>query len=154
MFRQVLSGFTLSLFFTFVFLTCFGVPFLWFGQSFEAKYFPVLDHVQVEQIGTRKRGSEQHYVWYSVEGDLVNDRCVLQDLIKWTLVYTDGEQIDVHARLIRSTVDIDGRLTQLYRLGIDQIDDIEDVFSQKLTIVHDCHPLWKSHTVINIAGIK
>lgn len=145
MLKQVIDGFSLSIFTAFVILVVLVLPTFWFGPAFETKHFPVV----VDYLATPEFENDPNYAWYTISFNKVRD-CEPLNIFAWYVVDAQGRQTRVAIR--------PGNPSPIYRpfgknlIPNYRVDSLRRVpyTSQKLIMAHRCHPFWVTRTVIDI----
>lgn len=146
LFKQIVDGFTISLFAIFALVVLVIIPVFVFGPDFESRYFPVVKDFEILAVypPTEADPSITHY---KVRFNKVRS-CEPIRGFQWYLIDKNGAQTRV---LGQSAAD-----TTFRPVGINDIPKYEvsnggeSFISQKLVMSHRCHPFWTTYTVLNI----
>jgi len=153
MFRGLVEGFIMALFWFATLLFLVIAPAVAFGPDFESRYYPVLEDVRIEKVSYEElpkaiafQYDKDEYNWYELHLEKVRDCKPLKGTFAWYLVNSKGES---------NRVDMYDTSSDSLTLGENKVyvyvENKDEYFkSQRFVVTHRCHPLWPTRTNLNI----
>lgn len=128
-----------------------AIPLGYYGPQVEANILPIYADVTASALG-----SDSHDTLYKIRFDKIRECEPRWDLAGWYATLSDGTiervaitSLDGSPVSPPNTARPIGRGEFIWSVANRELGQIT---SQTLILYHECHPLWKSKTVINIPG--
>lgn len=128
------------------------IPGFYFGRQFEERMFPILSNIEVSYSGKNPDGFDI----YDFKFNKLRECKPLTELFSW-YIKTDNGWERVYFKIPEKKGDPDRPLGKNYAPGWEvDLNSYEDGHNRDQLVIfeHQCHPLWKIKTYVNIKDNK
>lgn len=144
--KQVVDGFTISVFAIFALTVLVIIPLFVFGPDFESRYYPVVKDFKILETYPHEE-SDPSITYYRVQFNKVRS-CELIRGFEWYLIDNQGIQTRVLGQPSADPISRPVGANNIPRYEVS--NGGQQFVSQKLVMSHRCHPFWTTYTVLNI----